>query len=212
MICPPEKLHCGFSKSIPTGRGESKMNQPKINISHPPRAMPLDVVSARQIAIVNSPDELADNGMPRGELLETRGRLRAGVPSVSNVPKQAKGRALVTGCYIYARSAVWDQEAIKSQIDICTKLIHESGQRVQVVCADNGVSGNAIGGGLRELLGEARQGRVTHLVVADRARLGRSIELLISIFETLQTCGVQVTFADGTPSLRPGEPLRSVLF
>jgi Resolvase, N terminal domain len=145
-------------------------------------------------------------------VLETSIRPRTGVSSLSNASIKAKGKAPESGCYIYARSAVWDLEGINSQIDICTKLIHESGQRVQVVCADNGVSGNAIGGGLRELLGEARQGRVTHLVVVDRVRLGRSFELLVSILETLQTCGVQVTFADGTPSLRPGEPLRNILF
>jgi Resolvase, N terminal domain len=184
------------------------MKKPELNVDHRPRAMPPGVGSFGQTAIVNRQYEVADEVMPLEDLLETHGRFRAEVPSLGSAPTKPKGRAPGLGSYIYARSAVWDIESINSQIHICAKLIRESGRRVQLVCADNGTSGNAIGGGLRELLGEARQGRVTHLVVADRDRLGRPLDLLVSILETLQTCGVRVTFADGTPSLRPGEPLQ----
>lgn len=184
------------------------MKKLELNVDHRPRAKPPGVGSFGQTTIVNRPHEVADVVIPPEDLLETNGRFRAKVPLLSSAPTTQKGQARGLGSYIYARSAVCDIESINSQIHVCARLIRESGRRVQLVCADNGASGNAIGGGLRELLDEARQGRVTHLVVADRDRLGRPFDLLVSILETLQTCGVGVSFADGTPSMKPGDPLR----
>jgi hypothetical protein len=199
MIVGSKKLHCG-SPGQPAWEKETKMKNPNLETNHRPRAMLPGVGSDGQIAIVERPLEIADNGVPLGELLEMRGRCRAIGPSLSNEPTKAKARtsgtAPATGSYVYARSAVWNMESINSQIHICAEMIRESGQRVQAVFADNGASGNAIGDGLRELLGAARQGRVTQLVVADRDRLGRPLELFVSILETLLACGVLVSFAD----------------